>query len=290
MTKISYVNGRYVPHAHAQVAIDDRGYQFADGVYEVVVFYNQTLLDEQLHVKRLAYSLKQLDIALPMSLRSLQWVMRELVERNGRRDGCLYIQVTRGVAARNHPFPMRANVPPALTMCVLPLKKPSVQDLGQGVKLTVVEDIRWLRRDIKSISLLPNVLAKQEAVEAGAREALLADELGVITECSHSNLFAVRKDGALITHPTTAHILGGITRNIVVKLAQRAGIPVEEEPILLDDLPHLSEMFITSTTANILPVVQVDKQCIGAGTPGEVTQQLMAAYSAHIAKQTGKIV
>ena len=286
MARIAYVNGRYVHHHEAMVHVEDRGYQFADGIYEYIAFYNRTLLDGELHFKRLERSLRALQIAMPMSQAALQLVVRELIRRNGREDGGLYVQVTRGVARRDHPFPKHTK--PALVMTVCAAKTPKLHEVEKGVKVITYPDNRWSRRDIKSVALLANVLAKQEATRKNTREAWLVENGDTISEGAVSNAYIVTAAGALITHPPDEHILGGVTRDGVLRLARKAGIPVEERPFSLADMRAAAEAFITSTSANVLPVVQIDDTRVGDGYPGGVTKQLQKLYAAHIFKQTGK--
>ena len=286
MARIAYVNGRYENHAQASVHIEDRGYQFSDGIYEYIAFYNKKLLDGDLHFKRLERSLKELQIAEPVSAPALKVIVCELIERNGREDGGLYIQVTRGVAKRDHVFPK--NVRPALVMPICGAKTPKSYEFEGGVKVITHLDNRWGRRDIKSISLLANILAKQEASVQKVREALLLEADGTVNEGSASNIFIVTKDGVLITHPADEHILGGITRDVVLKLARKAGIPVEERSFNIVEAKNAAEAFITSTSINVLPVVKIDDKLISKGKVGEITQQLQGLYNSHIYKQTGK--
>ena len=283
--RVAYVNGSYQHHSEASVHIEDRGYQFADGIYEYIAFYNSKLLDGELHLKRLERSLKALDIAMPMSLGAMSIVIRELIARNGRADGGLYIQVTRGVARRDHPFPKHTR--PALVMTVCGAKTPKPHELKQGVKCITYPDMRWGRCDIKSVGLLANVLAKQEAARKQTREAWLHAD-GNFTEGSVSNAYIVTKNGILVTHQLDESILGGITRDVVLRLAKKAGIPVEERAFKLAEIKSAAEAFITSTSANVLPVVKVDDFLIGKGRPGEITLKLQQLYYAHIFKQTGK--
>lgn len=286
MARISYVNGRYLPHRYATVHMEDRGYQFSDGVYEVIAFFNRTLVDGPLHMARLSRSLKELHIDEPMTMRALTRVMDELIHRNDRVDGTIYLQISRGVARRDHPFPINAK--PCVVMAITSAKTPKAKEVNDGVAVIVRPDIRWGRRDIKTVSLLPNVLAKQDATAAGAREAWLVDEKGMITEGAVSNNFIVNNKGELLTHPKSHVILGGVTRDVVIGLAKRAKIKTIERSFSLKEALGAREAFLTSTTSNVLPVVSVDGKKIGAGKPGEITMRLLALYLEHITKQTGK--
>lgn len=285
MARISYVNGRYLEHHVAAVHIEDRGYQFADGVYEYIAFYHYTLLDIELHLKRLWRSLHELAISAPMAPESMLLVFQELLRRNSKPDGGLYVQVSRGVARRDHVFPKRTK--PSVVMTVCSPKLPKQHDVEQGVRAISQPDIRWLRRDVKSISLLANVLARQAAAENQAREAWLLQG-DVVTEGSASNAYIVNDRGVLITHPSDVYILGGVTRDVVLRLAKKAGISIEERGFTLQEAYAAREAFITSTSANVLPVVRLDGRVLGAGTPGAITQQLQALYAEHVFKQTGK--
>lgn len=286
MARVSYVNGEYVLHSEAVTHIEDRGYQFADGIYEYFAFYNHTLLDADLHFKRLERSLKELQIPMPMSVAALNLVIRELIDRNGKADGGLYLQVTRGVARRDHPFPK--NLKPVLSMTVCSPKYAKPQEIKNGVHAITYPDHRWHRRDIKSVSLLANIIAKNEASKQGVREAWLLLDDGKFTEGSVSNTYLVNNKGEIITHPADTHILGGVTRDVVLSLARANGIKVIEKAFTLADVKATSEAFITSTSANVLPVVKLDNITIGNGKPGPVTEKLKNLYHAHILTQTGK--
>jgi D-alanine transaminase len=285
MAAISYVNGRYLPHAQAMVHIEDRGYQFADGIYEYIAFYNRTLLDAELHFARLERSLRELQIAPPAATAALRIIIRELIERNGRDDGGLYIQATRGVAKRDHPFPKHAKS--SLVMTIAAAKSPKPQEIEDGVKVITTADIRWARRDVKSVSLLANILAKQEASHKKVREAWLIED-NIITEGSTSNAYIVTKSGELVTHQADEHILGGVTRDVVLKLARKGGIPVAERPFSVVEMKDAAEAFMTSTSVNVLPVTTIDDKPVGSGKPGPVTRKLQELYNAHVQKQTGK--
>ncbi len=284
--RVAYVNGSYQHHAEAAVHIEDRGYQFADAIYEYIAFYNGVLLDGDAHLKRLERSLKALEMALPMSIASIRIVIRELMARNNLADGGLYIQVSRGVAPRNHPFPK--HVRPGLVMTVCLPKTPAAYDFQHGVKVITQPDIRWGRCDVKSVGLLPNVLAKQEAVKKHVREAWLVQPDNQVTETSAANAYIVTKKGVLVTHHADEHILGGVTRDVILKLARKAAIPVEERSFNLVEAKVATEAFMTSTSINVLPVVKIDEARIADGRVGEVTKKLQALYNAHIQKQTGK--
>ncbi|MDX2112280.1 MAG: D-amino-acid transaminase [Alphaproteobacteria bacterium] len=285
MARIAYVNGRFVAQSHAVVPIEDRGYQFSDGIYEYIAFYHRRLLDGELHFARLERSLKALAIAAPMSRAALALVIDELIARNNREHGGLYLQISRGVARRDHAFPKSAR--PSLVMTVGAAKFPKPAEVLRGVAVISQPDQRWARRDIKSISLLANVLAKQEAARSGAREAWLVATDGMMTEGAVSNSYIVNDDGHIITHPADERILGGITRDVLLGLARAGGFQVTERPFSPAEAMAAREAFITSTSINVLPVVLLDGKPIGSGEVGSVTRQLQALYDQHVFTSTG---
>ena len=277
MARISYVNGRYMRHADAQVRIEDRGYQFADGIYEVCLVIDGRLWDLEGHLARMERSLDALRIPRPMSRAALEAVIAELLRRNRLRNAFVYIQTTRGVAPRNHAFPP-PGTRPAMTATARPFDLDKSDAMAaKGVGVISQEDIRWGRVDIKTISLLPNALAKQAAVEEGCTEAWLVRE-GRVTEGSSSNAWIVTGDGALKTHPTGKEILGGITRETAIECARELQMEVLEEPFSLDEAKAAREAFITSATSLVMPVVSIDGAPVGDGAPGPVAARLREAY------------
>ncbi len=277
MSRIAYVNGQYVPHRTASIHIEDRGYQFADGVYEVVTIFNNRMIDEEGHLDRLWRSLDELKMDAPMKRAPLKMVMREVIRRNGIENGIIYLQVTRGVAPRDHPFPK--HVAPALVMTAKRLSMEKSQKTAEaGVNVITVPDIRWTRRDIKSVSLLPNVLAKQEAKEKGAYEAFQIDEDGMVTEGSSTNAWIVTQEGKVVTRPTSNSILAGITRGSLLRELEKHNIDLELRSFSKEELLSAREVFLTSSTTYVMPVVKVDDKIIGNGHPGIVSQQLRAIY------------
>ena len=281
MSRIAYVNGRYVPHRAAQVHVEDRGYQFADGVYEVCEVRGGRLVDERRHMDRLERSLSELRIAMPMPRNVLGVVLRETVSRNRVRDGLVYLQVTRGVAKRDHAFPPAGTVP----SIVITAKN---YDLGKlelgaadGIPVISVPDNRWERVDIKSVGLLPNVLAKQAAREAGAKEAWFVDAKGFVTEGSSTNAWIVTRDGAVVTRPADFGILRGITRTVVLEVIAEHGLKLEERPFTMDEAYAAREAFITSATQFVTPVVRIDGKPVGNGAPGLIASALRRDYHAH---------
>jgi D-alanine transaminase len=276
MARFAYVNGRFVRHADASVHIEDRGYQFADGVYEVVTILSRTFVDEVGHLARLKRSLGELRIAMPFSEAVLKLKMRELVRRNGVTDGYLYLQITRGVAPRDFKFPKDAK-----SAIVMTTRRqtflPSMPD-DVGVKVVSVPDIRWARRDIKSIGLLAQVLAKQAAAEAKAFEAWMVGPDGFVTEGSSSNAWIVTKDGVLVTHQADNAILHGITGNSLEALAREAGIKIERRPFTLEEAYQAREAFLTSATTFCIAITEIDGRPIANGHPGELARSLRQKY------------
>ena len=285
MSRIAYVNGEYVRHGNAAVHIEDRGYQFSDGVYEVIAVKDGALIDGDGHMTRLQYSLDELEIAMPMPARALRVVIAETIRRNRLRNGIVYLQITRGSSPRNHPFPDFSS--PALVITARRQPYPASADAVAGGRVITIPDIRWKRCDIKSISLLPNVLAKQQAAEAGAVEAWLVDGDGYITEGSSTNAWMVDKAGRLVTRPKSHAILGGITRETILKLARENGIEVVERRFTLDEAKGARETFMTSTTNFVKPITQIDDRVIANGEPGEISRRLLALYIEHMNATVG---
>lgn len=281
MSHQAYVNGRYLPHARAAVHIEDRGYQFADGVYEVVTIDHGVLVDEDPHLDRLERSLGELRIAMPMSRAALKLVAREVVRRNSITHGMVYMQVTRGVAPRDHKFPARAR--PALVMTARQTRPHAERLLAEGAKVITVPDQRWARCDIKSISLLPNLLAKQRAAEAGAYEAWQIDRDGMVTEGSSSNAWIVTADGKVVTREATAAILSGITRRSLIQLIEREGYVLELRAFSLAEAKAAKEAFVTSSSSFVMPVTRIDETTLGNGHPGLLSTKLRQLYMAYMA-------
>jgi D-alanine transaminase len=281
MARFAYVNGRYLPHAKATVHVEDRGYQFADGVYEVIALHAGRFVDEQPHLDRLDRSLFELRIGWPMAPAALKLAMRELVRRNGLRNGSIYVQITRGVAPRDHAFP-KSRVAPGLVMTTKRAKPISAAALREGVAVVTIPDIRWGRCDIKSVALLPNVLGKQAAFEAGAYEAWQVNASGMVTEGTSTNAWIVTGEGIVVTHPPGPQILNGVTRLTVLRLAAESQIAVEERPFTLAELKAAREAFLTSTSSHVLPVTRIDGELIGDGKPGRIAGRLRELYLAEL--------
>ena len=280
MSRIAYVNGRYAPFADAAVHIEDRGYQFADGVYEVIAVRDGRLADLEPHLDRLDRSLSELRMETAMSRGALAVVLKEIVWRNRVANGIVYLQMTRGVARRDHAFPDDCRTSIVVTARNAPPRPAAIVE--RGVRVVTVPDIRWKRCDIKSISLLPNILAKQKAKEAGAYEAWMVDEDDRVTEGSSTNAWIVDRAGDLITRHLDNAILAGVTRMAVGDLAMKQQRRLVERPFTLGEAEAASEAFLTSTTSSVTPVVQINDVQVGAGVPGPVTQALRNLYDAHL--------
>ncbi len=279
MSRIAYANGRYLPIAAAAVPVEDRGLQFADGVYEVVRATDGRLHDLDRHLDRLGRSLAALGIAWPMPRPALAGVVRETLRRNRLRRAAVYVQVNRGVAPRNHLFPSPAKRP-SLIVTARPVAAPKPAERERGVGVVTEPDPRWNRCDVKSVSLLANVLARQRAAEAGCREVWFHDPEGRVTEGSTSNAFIVDREGRLVTHPLGPEILGGVTRGVVLELARAAGLGVVERPFTVEEARAAREAFLTSTSASVLPVTAIDGRPVANGAPGSATRLLAEAYRA----------
>ncbi len=280
MSRVACVKNQFVPLRGAQVSMLDRGYQFADGIYEVVTLWNGRLVDESPHLARMERSLAALEIPMPMSVRAIQIRIRELLRRHRLKNGLVYIQITRGEAMRNHLF--TGEMTPIFTMCLLPARFPTSQEKSEGVRVITAPDQRWARCDIKSIALLPNMLTRMASYRAGAKEAWQINAQGNITEGSLSNAYIVRADGVIQTHPADRSILGGIRREMVLKLAKQHGMALIEKPFTLDDVKRATEAFMSSASSFVLPITTVDDITIGNGAVGHVTEKLMTLYEAQV--------
>ena len=282
MSRIAYVNGRYTPQSEASVNVEDRGYQFADGVYEVLYMAGGRFLDEELHMARLERSLNEIGITPPMGRAALRQVLLEVTRRNRLREGLVYMQVTRGVARRDHAFPAR-HVPPALVVtCQRTPPYPTDVDAWAGSAITA-PDQRWARCDIKSVGLLPNVLAKQAARKAGATEAILIDRNGTVTEGSSTTVWVVDAQGVLRTRKLSHAILPGCTRASLLQQMADTGMSAEENPVSEAELRAAREVFITSATSFVKPITALDGAPVGDGAVGPVTRALFALFARHAA-------
>jgi D-alanine transaminase len=278
MSRVAYVNGRYLPHARAAVHIEDRGYQFSDGVYEVCEVRGGRLVDERKHLARLERSLTEIRMPVPMSPAALRVVLRETLRRNRVRDGLLYLQVTRGVARRDHGFPP-PGTKPSIVVTARSIDRAKLEGQAEtGVAIVTVPDNRWERVDIKTIALLPNVLARQSARDQGAREAWFVDRDGFVTEGSSSNAWIVSKAGAIVTRPAAGGILKGITREVALEVATQQGLKIEERKFTVAEALAAREAFLTSATQVVMPVVRIDGSKVGDGRPGAVARALRARF------------
>jgi D-alanine transaminase len=281
MSRIIYVNGRYLPYREATVHVEDRGYQFADGVYEVCEVRGGQLVDERRHMQRLVRSLTELRMALPMPLNALGVVLRETVRRNRVRDGLVYLQMTRGVARRDFLFPAPGTAASIVVTARSLDPARSEKAAADGIAVRTVPDNRWERVDIKSVSLLPNVLAKEMARDAGAKEAWFVDKDGFVTEGASSNAWIVTRDGTLVTRSADQGILRGITRTVTLDVIAGQGLAFQERKFSVEEAYAAREAFVTSASQIVMPVVSIDGRPVGNGAPGLVATALRRAFHRH---------
>lgn len=282
MSRIAYVNGRYVPQNEASVNIEDRGYQFGDGIYEVVHLYDGRFIDEDRHLDRLERSLRLIQLPMPVTRNALSHILQEVARKNRVREGLLYMQVTRGVAHRDHPFPA-GPVSPALVVTVKRIKPYPTSIKGWGGDAITLPDLRWAHRDIKSINLLPNVLARQAAKEKGCIEAILYEEAtGIVTEGAATSFWIVDEKGAIRTRALSHAILPGCTRGALMAELKEAGIAYDEREFTIDEMKRAKEAFITSATSFVKPILKIDGAPVGDGQPGPVTTQLFDIFARHV--------
>lgn len=283
--RFAILNGKIIERSEARVDVEDRGYQFGDGVYEVIRVYNGKMFTAAEHLNRFVKSSDSIGITLPYTLEHLTQLLEELIVKNNLQTGTIYMQITRGVAPRNHAFPTE-NVTPCLVAYTKEVARP-LENLEKGVKAILTEDIRWLRCDIKSLNLLGNLLAKQKATEKGCFEAIQHRSQDV-TEGSSSNIFIV-KNGVVITHQSNNLILRGITKDVILQVCASNNIVVEERTFTLDELAHADEVFLSSTTSEVMPIIEVDKKSVADGIPGPVTRRLQELFEKEIEKQCGAL-
>ena len=277
MPRIAYVNGRYLPHGQACVHIEDRGFQFADGVYEVCEVARGYIVDMPRHLDRLGRSLRELEMAWAISRAAQEIVVAEVVRRNGVRNGLVYIQVTRGVASRDFLFP--ADTRPSLVVTARKVDPAiNARRAEGGIKVITVPENRWDRVDIKTVGLLPNVLAKEKAKAAGAQEAWFVDTDGTVKEGGSSNAWIVTRDGVLVTRPAEHGILRGITRTTMFEVAAKLGLRIEERGFSVAEAKAAREVFISSATTIAMPVVAIDGAPVANGHPGSIVQSLRQAF------------
>ena len=279
MSRIAYVAGQYLPHRQAAVHIEDRGYQFGDGVYEVIAVTGGHLVDQERHLARLHRSLTELRINPPMSDAALKIVIREVIDRNGVDTGIVYLQVTRGVAPREHAFPKA--VKPVLVVTSRRSRPPDPRLARDGIAVITIPDIRWQRCDIKSVALVANVLGKQQAREASAYEAWQVDNDGQVTEGTSTNAWIVTADDIVITRAADHAILNGVTRAAILDIIRREGYRLVERSFSVEEAKAAREAFLTSTTADLLPVVRIDGAPVADGKPGPLSRKLREAYFDH---------
>ena len=275
MSRTVYVNGAFVPFEQASLSIMDRGFLFADGIYEVSAVVNGRLVDNEAHLARLDRSLKEIRIPNPYDAAEWTKLEEELVRRNGLVEGTVYMQVTRGAAERDFAFPKEAK--PTVVMFTQPKTIVNAPGARTGVSVITVPDLRWQRRDIKSVALLAQVLAKQAAAEAGVAEAWMVEN-GAVTEGGSSTAFIITKDGRIVTRPLSNAVLPGITRVAVMQLAGESGLAIEERVFTIDEALAAAEAFYTSASSFVMPVVAIDGKPVGDGKPGPQTQRLRQLY------------
>ena len=282
MSRIAYVNGRYLPPRQAVVNVEDRGYQFSDGVYEVCEVRGGRLVDERRHMARLQRSLEELRIRLPMTLAALGVVLRETMRRNRVRDGIVYLQISRGVARRDHAFPAPDTAPSVVVTARNLDAARNEATAAEGIAVITVPENRWPRVDIKSVALLPNVLARQAAREQGAKEAWFVDREGRVTEGAATNAWIVTRAGKVVTRPADQGILRGVTRTVLLDMLRVHGLELEERPFTVDEAYAAREAFVTAASQIVMPVVRIDGRPIGNGAPGLVASSLRRDFHRHV--------
>ncbi|MAZ75715.1 MAG: D-amino acid aminotransferase [Micavibrio sp.] len=288
MPRVVYVNGQYVPYTQAHIHVEDRGFQFADGVYEVIGCVHGHMADETGHLDRLERSLSELQMDMPVSRETLRFLMRECLRRNGLANAGIYIQITRGQAKRDFKFP--AGTSQSLVIIVSPFDFDGNLGVANGVRVKTLEDIRWKRRDVKSVALLPQVLAKQDAIDSGVDDAWMVDGDGYVTEGSASNAWIITKDGTLVTRPVSYDILRGVTRTAIEKICRENDLQLEERLFTPKEAYEANEAFTSSATALITPVIEIDGHKIGDGKPGKMAHRLYEEYRAYVDGLRGKQV
>jgi D-alanine transaminase len=281
LPRIAYVNGRYLRPRDALVSIEDRGYQLSDGIYEVCEVREGAIIDERRHLERLRRSLDELRIRLPVSPSALAVVMRETIRRNRVRNGIVYVQMTRGVARRDFSFPPPGTAPSLVVTARSLDMAGNEKKAQQGIAVITVPEARWARPDIKSISLLPNVLAKQAARDHGAAEAWFVDREGRVTEGASSNAWIVTQDGRLVTRPADNGILRGITRTVLIEAIKARNLLFDERPFTVEEAYRAREAFVTAASQIVMPVVRIDDRPIGGGAPGPVALALRESFHRH---------
>jgi D-alanine transaminase len=280
MPRVIYVNGSYVPHREASIHVEDRGFLMGDAVYEVIACIHGHMADETGHLDRLERSLSELDIRMPVERETLRFLMRELLRRNHQKNAAVYLEISRGVAKRDFKFPA-AGTPPTLVMITYDFDFEGNLAVKKGIKVKTVPDVRWKRRDIKTVLLLPQSMAKQSAVNEGLDDAWMVDDEGYITECSASNAWIVTKDKKLVTRAVSHDILRGITRTAIEKLCKEMNLVIEERSFTPQEAYEAVEAFTSSATALVTPVVEIDGHKIGDGRRGDICKNIYEEYRAY---------
>jgi len=280
MKNITYINNKFVKNSNAKISVEDRGFLFADSIYELISVFNKKIVDIDQHLNRLKSSLNKVKIKYNFNKKKIRKIINKLIKLNNVINGYIYIQITRGVAERKHEFPKQYKPTTIIFTKNLNVDKKIYK---KGVKIITIPDLRWLRRDIKTTSLLPNVLSKQLAVEKNAFESWLIDN-GNITEGSTSNAWIIKSSNTIITHPANTKILKGVTRDTIIKILKKNNFNVIEKPFNLIEAKNAKEAFITSSTLSVLPVVKIDNYNISNGKPGDITKKIMYLYNNYINK------
>ena len=277
--RIAYVNGRYLPHGAAGVHIEDRALQLGDGIYEVAAISGGKMIDLEEHLDRLERSLREIGMDMPMGRAPLKSVMHEMMIRNRVRDGLLYLQVSRGAVRRNHPIP--DTVPRPTLIMTVRAQDPAIvkKKLDDGIGVITQPDQRWARRDIKTVQLLPNLLAKTEARKAGAYEAWLVDNDGFVTEGASTTAWIVDEDGHVVTRQLSHDILPGVTRRVIIEAAADGQLAIAQRKFTVGEALKAREAFLSSASGAAIPVVKIDGKVIGDGTPGPLTRRIQALYA-----------
>ena len=285
MKNITYINNKFIDHNKAKISVDDRGFLFADSVYELISVLNKKIIDLDQHLNRLKVSLRKVKIKYKLSKKKFEETINKLIKLNSIFNGYIYIQITRGVAERKHEFPEKYHPTTIIFTKHLKINKDIYE---KGVKIITIPDIRWLRRDIKTTSLLPNVLSKQLAVEKNAFESWLIDD-GNITEGSASNAWIIKNSNTIVTHPANNKILRGVTRDTIIKILKKNSFNIKEKPFNLIEAKNAKEAFLTSSTLSVLPVVKIDNYNISNGKPGDITKKITYLYNNYINKNKNSL-
>jgi D-alanine transaminase len=289
MPRVCYVNGQYVPYHDAVISVEDRGFLFGDAVYEVIGCIHGHLADETGHLDRLERSLSEIKMEMPVERETLRFLMRELLRRNRQKNAALYLEISRGAAKRDFKFPT-PETPPTMVMISYDFDFDGNAAVKNGVKVKTVPDIRWKRRDIKTVLLLPQSMSKQQAIDEGFDDVWMVDEEGFVTEGSASNAWIVTKDKKLVTRAVTTDILRGITRTAIEKLCKEMNLAVEERSFTPEEVYEATEAFTTSATALITPVIEIDGHKIGDGRRGDICHNLYEEYRNYVEGLKGEQV